>query len=207
MEEQEYIRTPELAYSLGVAPESIYQDIRLGNLLAEKRQDPHGDRWGGCWFVRFDHAQEYSDWVKKKQQSITARELARRTRRDDGTIRDAIHKGDLVAIRRREASRYPYYILEEDARAYSERMGWEYTVGEKVQSNGHKPSAHKLIAVKPIKGTPDRCGSCGTEIGNILADMDRHTGKKYGYLCIECDDFVRARKRMYKVLKYLEQTR
>src|SRR5437667_2824912 len=80
-------------------------------------------------------------------------------------------------------------------------------------SNGHSPvtpSIDKLTVLKP-RGTPDRCGSCGTERGNILGDVDEITGKGYGYLCMNCYRLVSAfhgnPERMRTVLSYIERTR
>lgn len=61
-----------------------------------------------------------------------------------------------------------------------------------------------------IIGTPAQCGSCGTEVGNIVGDVEVTEGRKYGYLCMKCYHLVRESRRdltrLRNVLSYVEQT-
>ncbi len=80
--------------------------------------------------------------------------------------------------------------------------------------NGHNHtsiSIDKLAVMKPIIGTWEQCGSCGTAQGNIIGDVDETTNEKYGYLCMKCyrlvRDFGGDLKRMHKAIDYVEKTR
>ncbi len=64
---------------------------------------------------------------------------------------------------------------------------------------------------KQIGNSPDRCGSCGTDKGNILGDINTATHERYGYLCARCykvvRDFHGDTKRMRNVINYIDRTR
>lgn len=215
MEEQEYVDTPTLAKLAGVTREIITTDIRLGILPAEKRADSRSVRWGGCWFIRTDDAQRYigtrAEMRKTVPQSISAREFGRRTGQDRHNLMGAIQRGDIRSVRLSEGRNSPWYILEEDAKAYSERMGWQYVIEEARPEVGTQIRSNRRVGRPVNTGTPDRCGSCGTDKGNILGDIDADSHERRGYLCAKCLRLVREfhgdPRRMRKTLAYIERTR
>jgi hypothetical protein len=207
---EEYLSTSALAKLAGVSREAVVKDINQGALPAEKRPDSHGSRWGGCWFVRATDAQKYIDTRKGgPRSSISACELERRTGKKHSIILDAIKGGELPAFRQVNKARFPWHILEEDAIAFCQRMGWEYVVNGKVQSNGHKQQPPPRESIKPVD--THQCSACGTIRGNILGDIDKTTKEKYGLLCMKCyqlvRDFEREPTRLRNVFDYLARTR
>jgi len=85
-----------------------------------------------------------------------------------------------------------------------------YRVYEERRKERHR-TAKEPIMLKPVLGSPEQCGSCGTTSGNIFGDIDSSTMKKHGYLCMKCyklvRDFGADPQRLRNVLAYVEKTR
>ena len=135
-------------------------------------------------------------------QYLTTTAIARRIGTSRHKVKGDIHRGKLQAFRGPNVhgrGGFEFRVTLEDAEAY-------------IAANGLNRQAPPLQRQKPMKeiGTPDLCGACGTDKGNIVFDdVGKMPGKKNGWLCMNCYKLVRAsqgnKNRIQKVLQYLEQ--
>lgn len=132
---------------------------------------------------------------------VTVTDIAQALGINRNNIKMDIKKGILPATKNFDAHRYSVFEWR-IARADAE----EYIKKRQLRA---LPTSKKRLLI--FKGTPDKCGACGTEKGNILGDINPSTHERYGYLCAKCHQVVRQfhedTMRLQEVLFYLEYTR
>ncbi|SRR6266702_185487 len=170
-------------------------------------------------------SRQKSEWPDKTEvpesQYVTVTMISRRTGLSRAIIRGTIERGELSGVKvssKYNSSGFEWNVRLEDAETYIQKLALE--AGDFPQEAEEPPEKLALEEEKlalpenvspRLLGTPEECGCCGLDTGNILGDINGLTREQYGYLCHKCYKLVQMfhadTQRMEKVLAYLKITR